>query len=56
MTVNSFKLSKMDTNFDARIAYSVKFYLVVGAISLAVNYLAHVCFNTAAERQVKRIR
>jgi ATP-binding cassette subfamily B (MDR/TAP) protein 1 len=35
---------------------SVKMYVLVGFVSLLLYYLANVCLNTAAERQIKRMR
>ena len=31
-------------------------YVILGFVSLVANYLANICWNTAAERQIKRIR
>lgn len=45
-----------DKDYDGRIDYTVKFYVVVGSLSLFFNYLFYVCLETASARQVKRIR
>lgn len=45
-----------DTNFDNRIDESIKYYIIFGFFSIIVNYIAYACFDTAAERQIKRIR
>ena len=47
---------KKNVNFDQAISFTIKLYLYVSFLSLLANYLANVCFNTAGERQVKRIR
>nr|UOU03322.1 ATP-binding cassette subfamily B1-like 3-1 [Brachionus rubens] len=41
---------------DARMEDSINLYVAFGFISLALNYLAHVCWNTAGERQIKKMR
>ena len=43
-------------DFDLRMAYIVNLYVILGISSLVSNHLLHVCFNTAAERQIRRIR
>ena len=52
----SFQTTEGGTDFDERIAFTIKFYIGIGFASLFCNYLASVCWSTAAERQVKRIR
>lgn len=52
----SFQLSNPNTNFDERIAFSIKFYVGIGCASLVFNYLASICWSTASERQTRRIR
>lgn len=52
----SIKTNKIDSDFDSRVSKSIKFYLTIGVVSLFVNYLANVCWNTACERQIKKMR
>jgi hypothetical protein len=52
----SFEQTEGDTDFDRRIAFTIDFYVGIGCASLFFNYLASVCWSTAAERQVRRIR
>lgn len=47
---------KIDTDFDSRMLYLTNTYLEVGFSSLAASFLFNICFNVAAERQIKRIR
>lgn len=47
---------KKKINYDEAISFTVKLYLLISFLSLFANYLAHVCFSTAGERQVRRIR
>ncbi len=44
------------SDFDKKINESIIFYVIFGFSSVFCNYLAFVTFNTAAERQVKRVR
>ena len=44
------------SDFDLRMVYIIKLYLILGISSLLSNYLSNVCYNTAAERQIRRIR
>jgi ABC-type multidrug transport system fused ATPase/permease subunit len=37
-------------------SYLINLYVILGFSSLLSNYLSNVCYNTAAERQIKRIR
>jgi hypothetical protein len=52
----SYKLSDSNSNFDGRIDDAVNIYVGIGFLALFLNYLLNVCLNTAAERQIKRIR
>ena len=51
-----FKLTKNNIDIDARMDYSIRFYIIFGCISIFFNYLSNVCWNTSAERQIKRMR
>lgn len=51
-----FKLTKNNIDIDARMDYSIRFYLVIGCISIFFNYLSNVSWNTSANRQIKRMR
>lgn len=43
-------------NFKEEVNFAIRMYLILSFSALFANYLAHVCFNTAGERQIKRIR
>ena len=49
-------MSTYSSDFDARMAYFINLYVALGFSSLVTNYLSNVCYNTAAERQIKKIR
>jgi hypothetical protein len=51
-----FKLTKNNTDIDARMDASIKFYIMFGCISIFLNYLSNVCWSTSADRQIKRMR
>nr|QUF59441.1 ATP-binding cassette transporter Abcb1-like12 [Brachionus angularis] len=56
-TINKcYELSNKDTHFNNRIDKSIIYYIIFGLSSILVNYIAYACFDTAAERQIKRIR
>ena len=42
--------------YDSRINDTISMYVIVSFISLLTNYLANVCMNTSAERQVRKMR
>lgn len=44
------------TNFQGRINDTANIYVGIGFASLVANYLFHVMWNTACERQIKRMR
>lgn len=47
---------QLNTDFSGRVGTSINNYVLFGFISIIVNYLAYACFDTSAERQIKRIR
>lgn len=49
-------MGSRSTNPDEQINTSVQFYVMIGFLSLLANYLMIICWDTAANRQVKRIR
>jgi hypothetical protein len=51
-----YKLSDADTNFSGRLSDSINIYVIFGFLSIFLNYVSHLSFNLAAERQTKRIR
>ena len=44
------------TDYDSTIKGTLNYFVLVAFGSLLANYIAHVTFNTAAERQIKTIR
>ncbi len=53
----SFKiLDQNDYDFDARMNYILNRYIIISFLGLLTNYLANVCLNTTAEKQIKKIR
>jgi len=56
ITNKCFEYTSGSIDFDGRMSKSVKLYVLIGFISLLLYYLANVCMNTAAERQIKRMR
>ena len=44
------------TSYEEQIMTVVYNYLLISFGALVVNYVAHVCFNTSAERQSKQMR
>jgi ABC-type multidrug transport system fused ATPase/permease subunit len=49
-------ITEYNNDFESRMSYLIGAYVGVGFASLFANYLMNVCFNTAAERQIKRAR
>ena len=43
-------------DFDAKMSYLINLYFALGFSLLLLYYLSNACFNTAAERQIKKIR
>ena len=56
MLFNSSLLNIYSSDFDSKMANLINLYVIIGFSSLLSNYLSNVCYNTAAERQIKRIR
>nr|QNH67872.1 ATP-binding cassette transporter subfamily B member 1-like protein X12 [Brachionus rotundiformis] len=53
----SIKCFDLDSsNFDNRIETSILNYVYFGLSSILLTYLSYACFDTSAERQLKRIR
>ncbi|CAF0763048.1 unnamed protein product [Brachionus calyciflorus] len=44
------------TNYDNRIQSNILNYVYFGIASIIANYIGYACFDTTAERQIKRIR
>lgn len=55
--IYSFKLPGNTTeDYTKSIDDNIMYYVIAGFTSLFLNYLAATCWDTAAERQTKRIR
>lgn len=48
--------SSLNTDYDGRVNGAINLFVILAFVFLFMNYLVSVCFNTAAERQIKRIR
>nr|UOU03321.1 ATP-binding cassette subfamily B1-like 1 [Brachionus rubens] len=49
-------LSEEEKNFDGKITETVNYYVLLGFITLVLEYIAHVTWNTSSERQIKNMR
>ncbi|CAF0894843.1 unnamed protein product [Brachionus calyciflorus] len=54
--IKCLSLNSDNESNDSRIQNTINLYVACGFISVAVNYLAHVCWNTAGEKQIKKMR
>lgn len=45
-----------NVDYDAKMKETINYYVMFGFLSLFVDYLAHVTWNTASERQIKNMR
>ena len=50
------ELTEEEKDFDGNINKSINYYVLLGFITLILEYLAHVTWNTTSERQIKKMR
>ncbi|CAF1063871.1 unnamed protein product, partial [Brachionus calyciflorus] len=55
-TVKCLSLNPVDESSDSRMNSTIPIYVGFGFISVFLNYVAHVCWNTAGEKQIKKMR
>ncbi|CAF0883871.1 unnamed protein product, partial [Brachionus calyciflorus] len=49
-------LTEEEKDFDGKIRTTVNYYVLLGFITLILEYIAHVTWNTSSERQIKKMR
>lgn len=50
------KLTKEERDFDGRIKETVNYFVLLGFVTLILQYIAHVTWNISCERQTKKMR